>query len=149
MFFLDLKTAEFQKRRSQSAATRRKISQSLKGRKRGSKLRDPSGGLTPAGRKFYREKFGNKLRPGVMKKSVREMSVTDLRRKGSWATRFYGRSGPLPPLKKPNGQPTRYALTAAAWGEPVPKNEAAARRIGAKGKSLLKRYHRLKKQKRR
>jgi hypothetical protein len=35
-------------------------------------------------------------------------------------------------MKKPNGQPTRAALTAAAWGEPVPGNEAAARRIYAK-----------------
>lgn len=35
-------------------------------------------------------------------------------------------------MKKPNGQPTRAALTAAAWGEPVPGSEAAARKIYAK-----------------
>jgi len=35
-------------------------------------------------------------------------------------------------MKKPNGQPTRLALTASAWGEAVPSNEAAARRIYAK-----------------
>jgi hypothetical protein len=35
-------------------------------------------------------------------------------------------------MKKPNGEPTRLALTAAAWGEPVPQNDAAARRIYAK-----------------
>ena len=63
-----------------------------------------------------------------------------MRRKGSWAVRFYGRKGPLPPLKKPNGEPTRFALTAAAWGEPVPETEAEARAIGEKGRNLLESY---------
>jgi hypothetical protein len=43
-----------------------------------------------------------------------------------------------------NGKPTRFALTAAAWGEPVPKTVAAARRIAVKGKRLLERYARTK-----
>jgi hypothetical protein len=49
----------------------------------------------------------------------------------------------LPPLRNAKGEPTRFALTAAAWGEPVPKTEAAARRIAAKGHKLLERYRRL------
>jgi hypothetical protein len=37
-------------------------------------------------------------------------------------------------------RPTRFALTAHAWGEPVPKTIAAARRIADKGRKLLERY---------
>jgi hypothetical protein len=71
------------------------------------------------------------------------MSPQDMRRKGSWAVRFYGRER-LPPLLDRNGQPTRYALSAHAWGEPVPRTVAAARRIAAKGERLLARYRRTK-----
>lgn len=67
------------------------------------------------------------------------MTPQEMRRKGSWAVRFYGRKGPLPPLQKA-GKPTRYALTAAAWGEPVPTTVAAAKRIAAKGRKLLAAY---------
>ncbi|MDB6137010.1 MAG: hypothetical protein JWO94_82, partial [Verrucomicrobiaceae bacterium] len=70
----------------------------------------------------------------------------EMRRKGSWAVRFYGRDGDLPPLKNAKGEPTRYALSAAAWGEPVPKTEAAARKIASKGRKLLERYRKLKEQ---
>jgi hypothetical protein len=66
-----------------------------------------------------------------------------MRRKGSWAVRFYGRET-LPPLVDRNGRPTRHALSAHAWGEPVPKTVAAARRIARKGERLLQRYHRIK-----
>ena len=66
-----------------------------------------------------------------------------MRRKGSWAVRFYGRAK-LPPLVDKNGEPTRHALSAHAWGEPVPKTVAAARKIAAKGERLLERYHKLK-----
>ena len=65
------------------------------------------------------------------------MTTEEMRRKGSWAVRFYGRSGTLPPLQDKHGKPTRFALTAAAWGEPVPRTVAAARKIAAKGKRLL------------
>lgn len=71
------------------------------------------------------------------------MSPAEMRRKGTWAVRFYGRAK-LPALQDKQGRPTRFALSAHAWGEPVPKTEAAARRIAAKGERLLKRYHRLK-----
>jgi len=71
------------------------------------------------------------------------MTPEEMRRKGSWAVRFYGRVK-LPPLIDKDGKPTRLALTAAAWGEPVPKTATAARRIAAKGHRLLERYKKLK-----
>jgi hypothetical protein len=71
------------------------------------------------------------------------MTPQDVRRKGSWAVRFYGRKK-LPPLVDRNGRPTRRALSAHAWGEPVPKTVAAARRIAKKGERLLQRYRRIK-----
>lgn len=109
---------------------------------RKSRTKDPRGGLTAAGRREFRRKTGSNLKPGV-KKPVSEMSPTEMRRKGSWASRFYGQRK-LPPLKDKHGKPTRLALTAAAWGEPVPKTRAAARKIAAKGRRLLKRYQRSK-----
>jgi hypothetical protein len=104
---------------------------------------DPKGGLTEAGRKAYRHSQGAHLKPGV-KKRVADMTPSEMRRKGSWASRFYGRAGKLPPLVGQNGKPTRFALTAATWGEPVPRTIAAARRIAAKGHRLLARYERTK-----
>jgi len=103
-----------------------------------SREKDPQGGLTAAGRKAFARKQGAHLRPGVTKKAS-EMTPTEMRRKGSWAVRFYGRAK-LPPLIDAKGRPTRLALSAHAWGEPVPKTVAAARRIAAKGKRLLARY---------
>jgi hypothetical protein len=108
-------------------------------RKRSEK--DPHGGLTAEGRKAFARRDGSHLKPGVTKKAA-DMSPQDMRRKGSWAVRFYGRAK-LPPLVDAKGQPTRHALSAHAWGEPVPKTEAAARRIAAKGERLLQSYHRL------
>ena len=101
------------------------------------KYHDPRGGLTAAGRKYYATK-GNRLRPGVMRHGSK-MSASDLKRKGSWARRFYGRAN-LPPLVDKKGNPTRLALTARAWGEPVPRTEAQARRIANKGTRLLAKY---------
>ena len=100
------------------------------------------GGLTAAGRKVYARKQGAHLKPGVTKSDA-EMTPQDMRRKGSWAVRFYGRKK-LPPLVDAKGRPTRHALSAHAWGEPVPKTVAAARRIAAKGERLLARYRRIK-----
>ena len=103
------------------------------------RTRDPRGGLTAAGREQFRRKQGAHLKAGV-KKPASRMSLQEMRRKGSWAVRFYGRSGKLPALKTKDGEPTRFALTAAAWGEPVPRTAAAARRIAAKGRRLLAEY---------
>ena len=102
--------------------------------------KDASGGLTAAGRKAFARKQGAHLRPGVTKRES-EMTLQEMRRKGSWAVRFYGRAK-LPPLVDAKGRPTRHALSAHAWGEPVPKTVAAARRIAAKGERLLARYRR-------
>jgi hypothetical protein len=100
---------------------------------------NPEGGLSAAGRAHHNAKDGGNLKAGVKTKGG-NMSASDMRRKGSWAARFYGRKGELPPLKKPNGEPTRFALTAKAWGEPVPKTAGAARAIAAKGRRLLDKY---------
>jgi hypothetical protein len=108
--------------------------------KRKPRIRDPRGGLTVAGREEFRRKEGAHLKPGV-KKAIRDMTPLEMRRKGSWAVRFYGRSV-LPALVDGAGRPTRFALSAAAWGEPVPKTAAAARRIAAKGRRLLEAYER-------
>jgi hypothetical protein len=71
------------------------------------------------------------------------MTPEKMRRKGSWASRVFGRSK-LPPLVDSAGKPTRFALSAHAWGEPVPRTGAAARRIAAKGERLLARYRSIK-----
>ena len=105
--------------------------------------KDPAGGLTPRGRKAFRDQEGAHLKPGVRKR-IADMTPDEMKRKGSWAVRFYGRAGELPPLKDAHGRPTRFALTAHAWGEPVPGTPAAARRIAEKGRRLLQRYHALK-----
>lgn len=105
--------------------------------------KDPKGGLTAAGRQAFADRDGSHLKPGVMKKAS-EMTLTEMRRKGSWAVRFYGRAK-LPPLVDADGKPTRHALSAHAWGEPVPKTVTAARKIAAKGERLLERYRKLKK----
>jgi hypothetical protein len=104
--------------------------------------RDPRGGLTTLGRKHFREKDGSRLKPGVIKPAA-QMTADEMRRKGGWAARFYGRKS-LPPLEDAQGRPTRFALSAHAWGEPVPKTEAAARRIAEKGRRLLQRHRALK-----
>lgn len=105
--------------------------------------RNPAGGLTAAGRKTLLHKEGARLKPGVRKR-IADMTPDEMRRKGSWAVRFYGRAGNLPPLKDAKGRPTRFALTAHAWGEPVPTTPTAARRIAEKGRRLLQRYRMLK-----
>src|SRR5262249_32446269 len=75
---------------------------------------------------------------GVHKKEA-DMSLAEMRRKGSWAVRFYGRDK-LPALRGRDGEPTRFALSAHAWGERVPRTVADARKIAAKGRRLLRRY---------
>jgi hypothetical protein len=127
------------KKSPRKAATKKGAARapSKKARPAASSTKDPRGGLTAAGRKAFAKRDGSHLKPGV-KKRVSEMSPAEMRRKGSWAARFYGRSA-LPALVDEQGKPTRFALTAAAWGEPVPKTESAARRIAAKGRALLER----------
>lgn len=98
-------------------------------------LKDPKGGLTQAGRNKYNRETGSKLKAGVKGKAD---TPEKMRRKGSFLTRFF--TNPSGPMIKPNGEPTRLALSAAAWGEPVPKNRSDAARLAAKGRNLLDRY---------
>ncbi len=134
------------KKPAKTAAARKSSKETVKRKAAGKKSRraekDPAGGLTAAGRKAFAKKDGSHLKPGVTKK-IFEMTPTEMRRKGSWAVRFYGRAK-LPPLVDAQGRPTRHALSAHAWGESVPKTVAAARKIAAKGEKLLERYHKLK-----
>jgi hypothetical protein len=105
-------------------------------------IKDPKGGLTAAGRRHFKQKEGANLKPGV--KGAAD-TPEKMRRKGSFLTRFF--TNPSGPMKKPNGEPTRLALSAAAWGEPVPQNRSDAARLAAKGRRLLERYARLKEKK--
>lgn len=106
------------------------------------KLRDPKGGLTAAGRKHFKRTEGANLKPGVKGKAD---TPEKMRRKGSFLTRFF--TNPSGPMKDDKGRPTRLALSAAAWGEPVPQDRASAARLAAKGRSLLERYESAKKKK--
>ncbi|WP_244608957.1 DUF6321 domain-containing protein [Bradyrhizobium sp. SUTN9-2] len=92
----------------------KKTSKSSRKRVASAREKDPRGGLTAAGRKAFARKQGSHLRPGVTKKQS-EMTPQEMRRKGSWAVRFYGRAK-VPPLVDAKGQPTRHALSAHAWG---------------------------------
>jgi Domain of unknown function (DUF6321) len=142
------KSAKKSTRRAAKKTTRKRSSAKKSAKKSSRKKsatgreKDPKGGLTAAGRKAFARKQGSHLKPGVTKPES-EMTPQEMRRKGSWATRFYGRAK-LPPLVDEKGQPTRHALSAHAWGEPVPKTFAAARRIAEKGHRLLERYRKLK-----
>jgi hypothetical protein len=101
-----------------------------------SKYKDPQGGLTEAGRrKFERSGESKNLQPGVKESNPTGQKA---RRKGSFLTRFY--TNPSGPLVNDKGKPTRLALAAHAWGEPVPKTRDAAARLAAKGRSLLRKY---------
>lgn len=99
------------------------------------RLKDPEGGLTQAGRAHFKRKEGSNLKPGV--KGAAD-TPEKKRRKGSFLTRFF--TNPSGPMKNEKGEPTRLALSANAWGEPVPQSREAAIKLAAKGRSLLKRY---------
>jgi hypothetical protein len=98
-------------------------------------IKDPKGGLTAAGRRHFKETEGANLKPGVRGAAD---TPEKLRRKGSFLTRFF--TNPSGPMKKPNGEPTRLALSAAAWGEPIPQDRSDAARLAAKGRRMLERY---------
>jgi len=92
--------------------------------------------LTAAGRAAFRKKEGSHLRPGVKGKAD---TPEKQRRKGSFLRRHFAHlRGPL----EKDGEPTRLALSAHAWGESVPKTKAAAEKLAAKGTKLLERYKR-------
>jgi hypothetical protein len=100
-----------------------------------SPLKDPKGGLTAAGRRHFKQTEGANLKPGVKGPAD---TPEKMRRKGSFLTRFF--TNPSGPMKDKKGKPTRLALSAAAWGEPVPQNAQDAAELAAKGRRLLERY---------
>lgn len=100
-----------------------------------SKYKDPKGGLTAAGRAHFKQTEGANLKPGVKGPAD---TPEKMRRKGSFLTRFF--TNPSGPMKDSKGRPTRLALSAAAWGEPVPQNAQDAAALAAKGRRLLERY---------
>ena len=115
--------------RSGSSAAKRSTKTAVK--------KDPKGGLTAAGRAAFKKSEGANLKPGV-KKSLKDMTPEEMKRKGSFLRRhFVTLRGPL---VDEHGKPTRLALQAHAWGEPVPKTEAAAKKLADKGAKLLERY---------
>ncbi len=97
--------------------------------------KDRKGGLTAAGRKFFKEKEGSNLKPGVRGAAD---TPEKMKRKGSFLVRSF--THPRGPMVK-DGEPTRLALSAHAWGEQVPRTEAQAKKLAAKGRRLLEAYH--------
>lgn len=102
-------------------------------------LKDPAGGLTAAGRAAFRKKEGSNLKPGVKGPAD---TPEKMKRKGSFLRRHFATL--RGPLQDEDGKPTRLALSAQAWGEPVPKTVAAAKKLAAKGTRLLEKYERTK-----
>lgn len=101
--------------------------------------RDPRGGLTEIGRQWYARHGGGKLQAGVKGPAD---TAEKMRRKGSFLTRFY--TNPRGPLVDAKGRPTRLALAAQAWGEPVPRTPAHAEALALEGRRLLERYRAVK-----
>lgn len=97
--------------------------------------KNPSGGLNAKGRASLKAQ-GHDIKPGVRGAAD---TPEKLRRKGSFLSRMFGPGAPGS-MKKDNGDPSRRALSAAAWGEAVPKNDAGRARLYAKGQRLLARY---------
>ena len=101
--------------------------------------KDPKGGLTAVGRKVYNDATGGHLKAGVQGKADTPEKMV---RKGSFLRRHF--ANPPGPVVDKDGQPTRQALQAAAWGEPVPKSEADEKKLAEKGSKLLEQYHQAK-----
>ncbi len=99
--------------------------------------KDPKGGLTAEGRAFFAAKDGSHLKAGVTGAAD---TPDKMKRKGSFLVRTF--THPRGPMKDEAGEPTRLALSAHAWGEKVPADEAAAHKLAQKGHKLLEQYHR-------
>lgn len=100
-------------------------------------LKDPEGGLTQAGREHFKETEGANLKPGV--KGAAD-TPEKMKRKGSFLRRHFA-NPETGPMKDEKGKPTRRALSAKAWGEPVPSNDADVKKLAKKGTELLDKYH--------
>lgn len=73
--------------------------------------KDPKGGLTAAGRAYFKKTEGANLKPPVKDKP--SAGSERMGRKVSFAARFAGMKGPM---KDEKGRPTRKALALKAWG---------------------------------
>ena len=82
--------------------------------------KSPTGGLTAAGRKYFKRKEGANLKPPV-KKGVNPRRI-------SFAARFAGMKGPM---KDEKGRPTRNPLALSKWGF---RSEESARNIAKRHK---------------
>ncbi len=100
-------------------------------------LKDPKGGLTAAGRAHFKKTEGANLKPGVKGPAD---TPEKQQRKGSFLRRHFANED-AGPLEDDKGKPTRHALSAAAWGEPVPKTPADVKKLAKKGTELLAQFH--------
>lgn len=98
-----------------------------------SRLKNPKGGLTAAGREHYKRTEGANLKPGV--KNVSQKGDAEKKRWARWAIRFY--SNPRGPMKNDKGEPTRLALMANAWGTKVPGTREEAQAIAARARKMM------------
>ena len=105
---------------------------------RDKKTKNPEGGLSQAGREYFKKTEGANLKPGVTGPAD---TPEKQKRKGSFLRRHF--ANPRGPMEK-DGEPTRLALSAHAWGEPVPKTMAAAKKLADKGTKLLEQYQKSK-----
>lgn len=103
---------------------------------KGKVLKDPQGGLTAAGREHFKQTEGANLKPGV--KGPPDTPEKQ-KRKGSFLRRHFANPN-AGPLTDDKGKSTRHALSAAAWGEPVPKTDGDAKKLAKKGSELLEQY---------
>ena len=97
--------------------------------------KNPEGGLNAKGRASLKAQ-GHDIKPGVKGPAN---TPEKLKRKGSFLSRMFGPGAPGS-MKADNGEPSRRALSAKAWGEPVPSDDAGRARLYAKGQAMLKRY---------
>lgn len=65
-----------------------------------------------------------------------------MRRKASFLRRHFANL--RGPLVDDRGKPTRLALSAHAWREPVPKTKTAGKKLADKGAALLEKYRKSK-----
>ena len=99
-------------------------------------LKDPAGGLTAAGRAHFKKTEGANLKVGVKGPAD---TPEKQKRKGSFLRRHFANPD-AGSLQDDAGKPTRHALSAQAWGEPLPKTKADAKKLADKGSELLDQY---------
>jgi hypothetical protein len=76
--------------------------------------KNPSGGLNAKGRASYNA--ANPGKPGLKPPAPHPKTEKDAGRRKSFCARMTGMEGPM---KKPDGKPTRKALSLKAWNFPL------------------------------